>query len=306
MSDQSDKEELARKILLNGWRQERLRVREEARKKRIAELQKLIKDGCLCIPEGTVRISWAEYANEDLFTSVKIPDSVMEIEEAAFGNDPRLTEVILGSGVRKIAQRAFHDCRSLKTITLPEGLREIECETFKGCASLERVHLPKGLREIGHDAFEGCVSLECINLPDSIEKIDIWAFRRCPKLPRQTVPAGISNLSGRAFDLVPNIPPENTRYSSAGGLLIDRGYILIGADVSLTAATVPEGVYYVEDGAFAGCTSLSTVTFPAGTNMKEMFKGVFPGAVRWFPSRCLKALVKFGTFSSRVALHCRP
>ena len=43
MSDQSDKEELARKILLNGWRQERLRVREEARKKRIAELQKLIK-----------------------------------------------------------------------------------------------------------------------------------------------------------------------------------------------------------------------------------------------------------------------
>ena len=60
-------------------------------------------------------------------------------------------------------------------------------------------------------------------------------------------------------------------------MLFDRGYILIGADVSLTAATVPEGVYYVEDGAFAGCTSLSTVTFPAGTNMKEMFKGVFSG-----------------------------
>ena len=134
MPDQTDKEELARKILLDGWRQEGLRARVEAREKRIAELQKLIKDGCLCIPEGTERIYLAEYANEGLFTSVKIPDSVMEIDEAAFENDPHLTEVIMGSGVRKIAQSAFHNCRSLKVITLPEGLREIECETFKGCA----------------------------------------------------------------------------------------------------------------------------------------------------------------------------
>ena len=125
MPDKSDKEELARKILLDGWRQERLRAREEARKKRIAELQRLIKDGCLCIPEGTERISMGEYANEDLFTAVKIPGSVTEIEEGAFWNDSRLSEVIMGSGVRKIGKGAFLDCQSLKTITLPEGLREI-------------------------------------------------------------------------------------------------------------------------------------------------------------------------------------
>ena len=202
MSDQSDKEELARKSILDCWRRESPQGRAEARKKRIAELQKLIKDGCLCIPEGTERISMGEYANEDLFTVVKIPGSVTEIEEGAFWNDSRLSEVIMGSGVRKIGKGAFlfSGCSSLVSITLPQGLGEIWDFFFSGCSSLQTVNFPSGFYYIHDIAFVGCTALRAIELPETLKYIGYCAFMECSALESIDIPDSVRSIGHFAFE----------------------------------------------------------------------------------------------------------
>ena len=253
MTDE-EKEELAKKKVREIWKDwdEKCRLQQEAaRRRRMAELLPLIKDGCLFIPEGTERIRSWEYANEDMFTSVHIPGSVTIIEEGAFKKTPYLAEVVMEEGVRCIGEKAFENCPSLKKVTLPNGLKEIE-----------------------YGAFYECVSLESVNMPKSLEKIGNDAFRKCPKLPRQTLPVGISSIEGQSFDLVPNIPAENKKYKTVSGLLIDKEFNnLLGADVSLTEVVVPEGMVYVSDNAFTGCRSLRSVTFP--DSIFEMFEAVF-------------------------------
>ncbi len=255
MTDE-EKEELAKKKVREIWKDwdEKCRLQQEAaRRRRMAELLPLIKDGCLFIPEGTERIRSWEYANEDMFTSVHIPGSVTEIEEGAFKQIPCLTEVVMEEGVRILGKEAFEKCPSLTKVTLPDSLKEIE-----------------------YGVFYECVSLASVTMPKSLEKIGNFAFRKCPKLPRQTLPAGISNLEGQSFDLAPHIPAENKNYRSADGLLFVTkcGYdVLCGADVSLTEAVVPDSVGYVNDGAFCGCGSLRSVTFHA--EIPEMFNAVF-------------------------------
>ena len=253
-STDEEKEEVAKKIMRETWEKwdEKCRLQqEEARRRRMAELSSLIKDGCLFIPEGTERVQSGDYPNDDMFTSVHIPGSVTEIGERAFAWHSCLVEAVMEEGVEKIGKEAFEKCSSLKKVTLPSSLKEI-----------------------GYGAFNDCTSLESVSMPKSLEKIGNGAFRKCPKLPRQTLPARVFSLGGQSFDLVPDIPAENKKYKNVSGLLIDKEFNnLLGADVSLTEVVVPEGMVYVNENAFTGCRSLRSVTFP--DSIFEMFEAVF-------------------------------
>ena len=141
----------------------------------------------------------------------------------------------------------------------------IEARAFKGCSSLKTVTFEKGsqLKTIGgnynnpnyNGAFSDCTALTSIEIPASVETIEKVAFSGCSKLATVTFEKG-------------------SQLKSIGG-----GKSL-GAFMDCTALTsieIPASVETIEAAAFSGCSSLKTVIFEKGSNLKTIGNAAFYG-----------------------------
>jgi hypothetical protein len=101
------------------------------------------------------------------------------------------------------------------------------------CSSIKIVLLGSGVTNIGHYAFFDCSKLNSIDL-SNITSIGYNAFYACVKLPS----IDISNVT------------------TIGAWAFHHCY-------GLLSVTIPNGVTSIGDGAFQGCTSLTTINFNA-------------------------------------------
>lgn len=139
---------------------------------------------------------------------------------------------------------AFRYCTSLTEVLLPATLERFECHVFEGDSSLTTVSLadPSRLAVVGGDgtdgAFGDCVSLD-IDFAEwtGLTSIGSHAFYN----------TGITSLAG--------LPPTITKISVSAFWNCRQ---LASLDLSTTAVTL------IEDTAFSGCESLTSVTLPPG------------------------------------------
>ena len=156
-------------------------------------------------------------------------------------------EVILKDTTTEINQYAFSRCRSLTSITIPEGVTSISGNAFSYCSRLTSITIPDSVTRIGDFAFFECTSLTSITIGEGVTSINHDAFNNC------------SSLTSIEVD------PANTAYSSEDGVLFNKAktaLIQYPIGNTRTLYKIPDTVASIENNAFEGCRSLTSITIP--------------------------------------------
>ena len=175
-------------------------------------------------------------------TSVTIPNSVTSIGISAFSDCSGLTSITIPNSVTSIGQSAFSDCSSLTSVTIPNSVTSIGKMAFVGCSGLTSITIPNSVTSIGQSAFSDCSSLTSVTIPNSVTSIGKMAFVGC---------SGLTSI---------NVASGNTHYSSIDGVLYN--YVqntLIQCPGARTSVTIPNSVTSIGEGAFSGCSGLTSV-----------------------------------------------
>ena len=213
------------------------------------------KYGAYTVPSSVTTIADYSFNNCEFLTSLVIGDGVTYIGGYAFNYCSGLTSVVIGNGVTEIGESAFSDCTSLMDLVIGTGVTHIGDDAFSLCYSLKSVTLPEGVTYIGDDAFSLCYDLEKVTIPESITGIGEGAFQYCSNLTDIAIPDNLTNIGIDAFFECNQLPPI---FFSKGGKTLVR-YFDTNTD---TEYTIPAGVSYIADGAFAYCEYLTSVTIP--------------------------------------------
>lgn len=179
-------------------------------------------------------------------SSIKIPQSVTSIGSQAFYSCSGLLSVALPKGVSYIGGNAFSDCTGLTSIIIPDSVMSIKSGTFANCTSLSSMSIPVKVTFIAENAFAGCSRLKSVSMGDSIKFIMSGAFSGCTGLKEFIV------------------SKENPRYTVVDGVLFNKERTQLFSYPNARSATyaIPEGVTFIADQSFSGCTKLTAVSLP--------------------------------------------
>ena len=145
--------------------------------------------------------------------------------------------------VTSIGNSAFLNCSGLTSVTIPNSVTSIGERAFEQC-SVTSVAIPNSVTSIEWHAFAGCSGLTSVTIPNSVTFIAYYAFCDCTSLTSIVVESG------------------NTVYDSRNNC----NAIIKTASNELIAGCkntiIPNGVTSIGNGAFGGCSGLTSVTIP--------------------------------------------
>ena len=236
-------------------------------------------DGCsgltsITIPAGVTTIGNSAFHGCSGLTSITIPESVTGIGNFAFHGCSSLTSITIPESILHINICAFSGCSSLTSITIPAGVTSIGDSAFDGCSGLTSITIPDSVTSIGDDVFWRCSSLTSIEIPDSVTAIGSSAFRDCTGLTSIEIPASVTSIGGSIFYGCSGltsitVAEGNSVYHSDGNCVIKTASKTLV--VGYKNGIIPNDVTRIGNGAFSGCSDLTSVTIPAsvasiGTN----------------------------------------
>ncbi|MBR5117982.1 MAG: leucine-rich repeat domain-containing protein [Muribaculaceae bacterium] len=262
-------------------------------------------------------ISKGMFKSCDCLRYVYLPRDVRLIGDEAFYNCTKLEEVrfVGRSKVRSIGNEAFRNCHNLTRINLPESVESLGDQCFSGCSNLRRIELPSTLLSIGNEAFSD-VPLTSIKLPGGLTFMGSKAFDDT-KITSLYLPKYLEVENGD-FGSLPKLKEfqverGNRYYTVEDGVLYDiKGTTLLCYPKAKTGAfTVPSGVTALQHDAFAGNSSISSVTFPnslqsigskAFYNCTSLRKVVIPESVTSIEASAFSGCSKMSTATINAAI----
>ncbi len=221
------------------------------------------------IPSGITSIGSKQFYGCKALTSITIPDSVTSIGDDAFSNCKALAALAIPSSVTSIGARAFAGNEKLDGVTIPSGVTAIKAGTFTSCSSLSSIIIPDDVTSIGSRAFYG-TSFSAITIPGNVTSIGGAAFGGCNLLTQIAVDSGNQNyasVNGVLFNkdktsLIQYPTGRGGAYKTPSGVTSIEEYAFAGA-VSLSSVSISEGISSIREGAFNGCPKLSKATIPS-------------------------------------------
>ena len=193
--------------------------------------------------------------------------NITALPTQAFYKSTNVEHLILPKTLTTIGKEMFYRSK-LKSVVIPASVETIEAAAFMGCSSLATVTFEKGsqLKTIGggyssyypnyYGAFADCTALTSIEIPASVETIEAAAFMRCSKLATVTFEKG-------------------SQLKTIGGDYSSYYYGVFSDCTALKSIEIPASVETIEATAFKGCSSLATVTFEKGSQLKTIGGGYY-------------------------------
>ena len=181
-----------------------------------------------------------------------LPNTLITIGEEMFYQS-KLKTVVIPANATTIGNSAFEQCASLISIDIPANVETIGTAAFRYCSKLATVTFEKAsqLKTIS-TAFSSCPIIS-IEIPASVETIETSAFRGCSKLATVTFEKGSQLKTIRSADSY----YPHTYYGAF-------------SFCPITSIEIPASVETIEAAAFKGCSSLATVTFEKGSQLKTI------------------------------------
>ena len=158
--------------------------------------------------------------------------------------------------ITALPTQAFYKSTNVENLILPNTLIMIGEEMFYQ-SKLKTVVIPANATTIGNSAFEQCASLISIDIPANVETIGTAAFKGC------------SSLTTVTFE------KESQLKTISGGYSNPNYYGVFSDCTALTSIKIPASVKTIEEAAFKGCSSLATVTFEKGSQLKTIGGGYY-------------------------------
>ena len=196
----------------------------------------------------------------------------------------------------------------VKSLSIDKDVTYLGDYAFYGCKNLKSVMLPKKVESIGASCFEGCTALSSFKFK-MLYRVGKSALGACPNLKAIefggycTVGQGVQHSSPKVTWF--HMPTWSKKHTSLSGVLYDKDlWVLIQYPTGYMGATyksfpqdlvrigsysfagnpyihditIPEGVKYIGDGAFEGCTNLEKITLPS--TLISLGKNAFKGCPR--------------------------
>ena len=184
---------------------------------------------------GRGLLTFELYDDRAVLQSYTGDDSVVEV--------PATVE---GRAVTEIGERAFYANEYVGEVKLPKGIEAIDFEAFKG-TKLTTFEVPMSLKRLDFDAFAQMYSLKRFeqkgeNGVTSVQDGVLFSADG-------TTLVAYPSAKGNEYTV-----PENVEHIGCGAFY--------GSDIA--KVKLPESLKSIEACAFAGCTSLSSVSFPEG------------------------------------------
>jgi len=169
--------------------------------------------------------------------------------------------------VTSIGDEAFNRCSFLTSITIPESVMSIGRWAFCQCDALTSIAIPDGVTSIGDYAFRNCTSLTSITIPNSVTNIGRWVFAFGSSLTSIVVEKNNTTYDSRNNCNAIIETATNTLVAGCHNTIIPNSVTSIGSYAfagcsSLLSITIPDGVTSIGDRAFRNCTSLTSITIP--------------------------------------------
>jgi len=244
------------------------------------EMMDLSEDNCLFYNTG-------ENGNG---ITVNIGISVSKIPNRLFAGASKLTSVVFeeNSTCTSIGDDAFYYCTSLTSVTIPDSVTSIGDCAFQFCKNLTSITIPNSVISIGDDAFYYCTSLTSVTIPDSVKSMGNGVFDECISLTEINfnatemldlsednyvfdnagengngitvhIGSNVTKIPSHLFAGFPKLTSVVFEENSACTSINDFAF---AGCISLTSITMPNSITMIGDDAFRSCTNLTSITIP--------------------------------------------
>lgn len=237
---------------------------------------------------------------------------VKAIGDNVFSSYSHIKEVILPDTLENIGVGAFKGCTSIESIIIPSSVTVIGNNAFAGCTDMniycDSAEKPTGWSESWSDSdayvmwdynnrftlnsdkksysfsYKGInginVAIPAMYNELSVTEITDAAFSDATDLRKVKIPESVTLICDSVFDnctklLDINVSENNKNYKSVDGNLYTKdGSVLIKYAVGKTndTFTALSSVTKISNGAFAGCSSLTSISLNVFTIGKGAFK----------------------------------
>ena len=241
------------------------------------------------IPNSVTIIRMHAFERCTSLKSIVIPESVEEIGENAFFECSSLTSINIPSSVTKIGEKAFSCCNSLTSITVDADNPHYRVEDFVlynkdkttiVCAfgNQKDYYIPSYVTSIKNDAFTSCNSPKSFTVDTDNPNYSADSFMLFSKDKttlicavgnhQYNIPSSVTSIYKDAFlgcsSSFVTVDEDNPNYSTDGYALFNKDMTTliryVGGQGYLYS--IPSSVTRIEEYAFRGCNSPTTIDFP--------------------------------------------